>query len=72
MVFDMWLHKSEVTEEAIKAVIGHMYYEIPNGKNSFAYAVRLNDGKYAKLKIEVTDECPEWAKDVLEKGGENG
>lgn len=63
---DMWLHKSDVTEEAIKSVIGHMYFEIPKGENSFAYAVRLKDGKYARLKIEVSDECPEWARDVLD------
>ena len=63
---DMWLHKSDVTEEAIKAVIGHMYYEIPKGENSFAYAVRLKNGKYARLKIEVSDDCPEWARDVLD------
>ena len=69
---DMWLHKSDVTKEAINAVIGHMYFEIPEGENSFAYAVRLNDGKYARLKIEVSDDCPEWAKDVLERNGNNG
>lgn len=63
---DMWLHKSDVTKEAINAVIGHMYFEIPDGENSFAYAVRLKNGKYARLKIEVSDDCPEWARDVLD------
>lgn len=65
-----WLNKSEVTKEAIIAVIGHMYMELRDGENSYAYAVKMKDGKYARLKIEVSDECPEWAKDVLEGGTE--
>lgn len=63
-----WRNKSDVTKEAIAAVIGHMYMKLPEGENSYAYAVRMKDGKYARLKIEVSDECPEWAKDVLEGG----
>lgn len=62
----MWINKSEVTSEAIKAVINHMYFQIPEGENTFAYAVKMNDGRYSRLKIEVTDECPEWAKAQLE------
>ena len=62
---DAWLNKSAVTNEAIMAVMNYMYYEIPEGENAFAYAVRLKNGKYARLKIEVTDECPEWAKEQL-------
>lgn len=62
---DMWLHKSNVTNEAIDAVIKHMYFKIPDGERAFAYAVRLRDGKYARLLLEVSDECPEWAKEQL-------
>lgn len=63
---DMWLRKSVVTNEAIDAVIGHMYWKIPEGEKAFAYAVKMRDGKYARLKLEISDTCPEWAKDVLE------
>lgn len=63
---DAWINKSEVTNEAIDAVINHMYFQLPDGENTFAYAVKMKDGRYARLKIEVTDECPEWAKEVLE------
>ena len=65
-----WLNKSDVTNEAIIAVIGYIYFKMPEGENSYAYAVKMKDGKYVRLKIEVSDECPEWAKDVLE-GGKN-
>lgn len=67
---DMWLHKSDVTNEAIQSVINHMYFKIQDGETAFAYAVKLNSGKYARLKLEISDECPEWAKDVL--GGKDG
>ena len=63
-----WLHKSEVTNEAINAVVGHMYFKIPDGENGFAYGLKMRDGKYVRLKLEVADSCPEWAKEVLEKG----
>ena len=66
-----WLHKSDVTNEAINAVIGYMYWQVPKDEKAFAYAVKLRDGKYARLKLEVSDTCPEWAKDVL-KGGQDG
>jgi len=61
-----WLHKSNVTDEAIEAVIGHMYWKVPEGEKAFAYAVKMRDGKYARLKLEVSDTCPEWAKETLE------
>ena len=60
-----WLHKSDVTDEAIISVIQHMYFQLDEGKTSMAYAVKMNDGKYVRLKIEVSDKCPEWAKETL-------
>lgn len=63
---DEWLDKSDVTNEAIRAVAGWMYTEIPDGETAYAYAMKTYDGKYIRLKVEVADECPEWAKDVLE------
>ena len=44
----------------------NMYFQIPEGEKAFAYAIKTRDGKYARLKLEVSDTCPEWAKDVLE------
>ena len=63
---DEWLNKSDVTNEAINAVVNYMYWKIPDGENAFAYGFKMRDGKYARLKIEVTDTCPDWAKEVLE------
>lgn len=60
-----WLHKSDVTNEAILSVIQHMYFQLGKGETSMAYAVKMNNGKYVRLKIEVSDECPEWAKETL-------
>ena len=65
-----WLNKSEGTNEAIQAVMQHMYFKIKNEEKSIAYAVKANDGKYLRLKLEVSDTCPEWAKEQLE-GVEN-
>lgn len=61
-----WRQNSDVTDEAIIAVIQHMYFRLDEGESSMAYAIKLNDGKYARLKLEVSDKCPEWAKEVLE------
>ena len=60
-----WLHKSDVTDEAILSVIQHMYFQLSKGETSMAYAVKMNGGKYVRLKIEVSDKCPEWAKEQL-------
>lgn len=63
---DEWQFKSDVTNEAIKAVAAWMMFNIPEGETSYAYAMKTNSGKYVRLKVELSDECPEWAKDVLE------
>ncbi len=60
-----WKNKSNVTDEAILSVIQHMYFQLEKGETSMAYAVKMNDGKYVRLKIEVSDKCPEWAKEQL-------
>jgi hypothetical protein len=57
---DEWLHKSLVTKEVIDAVIGHMYFKIPDGERDFAYVGRMRGGEYVRLKIEISDEFPEW------------
>ena len=64
---DEWLNKSDVTNEAIGAVIQHMYFQVPEGEKSFAYAVKMRDGNYVRLKVEVSDKCPDWAREILEK-----
>lgn len=66
---DTWRNKSDVTNEAIRAVVNYMYMQIPNGENCFAYGFKMRDGKYVRLKIEASDTCPEWAKEVLEGEG---
>lgn len=60
-----WKDKSNVTDEAILSVIQHMYFQLDKGETSMAYAVKMNDGKYVRLKIEVSDKCPERAKEQL-------
>lgn len=51
-----WLHRSEVTNEAIDAVIGHMYFQIPEGESSIAYHAKLNSGKTVLLSLEVFED----------------
>ena len=65
-----FLNKSEVTKEAINAVMQYMYLKVPKGKNSFAYAQKMLDGKYVRLSIEVADKCPDWAKEAFGERGE--
>lgn len=62
---DEWLNKSNVTNEAINAVVQHMYYKVPDGENGFAYGFKMRDGNYVRLKLEVCDHCPEWAKELM-------
>ena len=62
-----WRNKSDVTNEAINAVVQYMYFQIPEGEKAFAYGFRMRDGNYVRLKVESSEECPEWAKEVLEK-----
>lgn len=70
----MWDNKSEVTKEAINAVMAHMLYRISNAKidkiydeYSFAYANKTRDGRYLRLKLEVADTKPSWLDERLEK-----
>ena len=65
-----WLHKSDVTKEAISAVMEHMYFKVPDDKHSYAYAIKTRDGKYLRLTLAASAACPDWAKDALEGGGE--
>lgn len=62
-----WLNKSNVTNEAINSVVQYMYFKIPNGENSFAYAFKMRDGHYVRLKVESAEECPEWAKGLFDE-----
>ena len=52
--------KSDVTNEAINAVMAHMLQKIKPGENGFAYANTTLDGKYIRLKIEVSEHKPDW------------
>lgn len=62
---DEWLNKSNVTNEAINAVALYMEGKIKEGENVIAYGFKLPGGKYARLKLEVADHCPEWAKEAM-------
>lgn len=62
-----WLNKSDVTNEAIGAVVQHMYYKIPKSETALAYAFKMNDGKYVRLMLEVADKCPNWARGAFEE-----
>ena len=54
-----WITKSDVTKEALHAVVAHMLLKA--GKNNdFAYAFKLVDGRLVRLKLEVSDTKPEW------------
>lgn len=69
---DEWKNSNLVTDEAIDAVIGYLYLQMGEEANAIAYAVKLKDGKYARLKLEVSDKCPEWAKKDFEvEDGQN-
>ena len=64
---DEWLNKNDVTIEAVNSVVQYMYWKIPEGENEFAYAFKMRDGKYVRLKVESADECPEWAKGLFQE-----
>ena len=57
---------SDVTSEAINAVMAHMLYRIQSGEMntydecSFAYMNKTRDGRYLRLKLEVSDTKPSW------------
>ena len=70
----LWYSKSDVTNEAINAVVAHMMYRISNAKMddtydkySFAYANKTRDGRYLRLKLEVEDTKHSWLDDRGEK-----
>ena len=62
---DEWIRKNDVTNEAIKAVASYMFFKIPEGENTFAYGLKMLNGDYVRLKVEVADHCPEWAKEQM-------
>ena len=59
-VWIKWKDKTDVTNEAINAVMSHMLMKVKPGENSFAYMNKTINGKYLRLKIEVADHKPEW------------
>ena len=56
----LWDEKSEVTSEAINAVMAHMFYKIKPDENCTAYMNKTRDGRYLRLKLEVCDHKPSW------------
>ena len=53
-------YRSDVTSEAINAVMAHMLYKIKPGENGMAYMNKTRDGRYLRLKLEVSDTKPSW------------
>lgn len=56
----LWDSKSEVTNEAINAVMAHMLYKIKPDDNATAYMNKTTDGRYLRLKLEVSNIRPPW------------
>lgn len=56
---DEWLNKSDVTNEAIGAVVNHMYLEKPKDKDVYGYVFQMMDGKRVALKLEVLEDKDE-------------
>lgn len=57
-----WLDMNDVTDEAFNSVVQFMYSQIHRGENSITYSFKLPDGKWAHLRLEANNKCPEWAK----------
>lgn len=55
-----WISKEELTNEAIKAVAGHMLLKLDSGDDNCAYMFKTRQGRYVRLKLEVDDHKPEW------------
>lgn len=56
---DEWLNKSDVTNEAINAVVNYMYYKIPKGEDSLTFTFKLRDGGHVKLSVELSNKRPD-------------
>lgn len=61
-------YRSDVTSEAINAVMAHMLYKIKPDENSTAYMNKTMDGRYLRLKLEVSNIKPPW----LDEGDKEG
>lgn len=62
-------YKSDVTSEAINAVMAHMLYKIKPDDNATAYMNKTKDGRYLRLKLEVSNIKPPWLDEESEKDG---
>lgn len=58
-----WLHKTEVTREALDSVVNYMFLQIPKDENTLAYGFQMYDGRYIRLSVEVFNERPKWTND---------
>lgn len=62
-------YRSDVTSEAINAVMAHMLYKIKPDENGMAYMNKTRDGRYLRLKLEVSNIKPPWLDEGREKDG---
>ena len=56
---DMWVNKSDVTEEAIHSVVQYLYEQIPNNKNGIAYVYTFRNGDKVCMAVEKVKEVSE-------------
>lgn len=54
-----WLNKSDVTDEAVRAVANWLYFKIEEGQNSFGYAWKTKNGKTVSLICSVDEQKDE-------------
>ena len=55
---DRWVNKSDVTDEAVRAVAEHMYHELRDDNKCIWYMFTLKDGKKLRLMLEVDEVTP--------------
>lgn len=56
---DMWKDKNDVTDEAIRSVVQHMYEQIPKDKNGIAYIYTFRNGDKVRVAVEKVKEVSE-------------
>lgn len=56
---NMWVNKSDVTEEAICSVVQYLYEQIPNDKNGIAYIYTFRNGDKVRVAVEKVIEVSE-------------
>ena len=56
---DMWVNKSDVTEEATWSVVQHLYHQIPDGEKEIAYIFTFGNGNKVRVSVKKVKEVSE-------------